>query len=206
VTYSTLAVGSLAALRSALDGGIFADVGDGDTLIVPTAAAFTGAAEAAIAVSQALDGTGLHLEGLMVTDRPSAAEAHFVRRIGECDLVILCDGSALHARTVWRDTPFGESLRAARRLVAIGSVATVLGDVMIDPRGGAPTTGLGYRPGVAMCAGESDELLERTRTLLQPDVALAAIGPMGVLGHDGTRWHVVVDDVLVTRGHEYVRL
>lgn len=206
MTYSTLVVGSLAALRASLEGGFLTDLAGGDTVVVPTAAAFTGAAEAAIAVAHALEGTGLRLEDLMVTDRQSAEEPHFVRRVAEADLVILSDGSALHARTVWRASPFGEALRNARSLVAIGSVATVLGDVMIDPRGGAPTTGLGYRPGIAMCAGESDELLDRTRSLLKPDVTLAVIGPMGVLGHDGIRWQVVVDDVAVTRGHDHVRL
>jgi hypothetical protein len=206
MTYSTLVVGSLAALRASLEGGFLGELAGGDAVVVPTAAAFTGAAEATIGIADALEGTGLRLEGLMVTDRPSADEPHFARRVAEADLVILTDGSALHARTVWRATPFGEALRNARALVAIGSVATVLGDVMIDPRGGAPTTGLGYRPGIAICARESDDLLDRTRSLLKSDVTLAVIGPMGVLGHDGNLWRVVVDDVAVTRGQDYVNL
>jgi len=79
----------------------------------------------------------------MVVDRVSAGENHFATRIVEASLVVLCDGSALHARSVWRDTPVGEALARARSLVAVGASASVLGEVMIDPRGGAPTTGLG---------------------------------------------------------------
>lgn len=206
MTYSTLVVGSLGALRAGIEQWVLPDLDGDDALIVPTAAAFTGAAEAAIGVAEALEGTGLRLEGLMVTDRLGAEEPHFSRRVADADLVVLCDGSALHARAVWRASPFGDALHHTRRLVAIGSVATVLGDVMIDPRGGAPTTGLGFRAGIAMCVGENDDQLERTRSLLGSDVVLVVIGSMGVLGHDGNSWHVESDDVVVTRGHDHVRL
>jgi hypothetical protein len=207
VTYSTLVVGSLAALRTSIDDETMADLpAEGDVVVLPTAAAFTGSAEASLAVVEALEGTGLRLEALMVTDRASADEPYFVQRIAEADLVVLCDGAALHARTVWRATPVGEALRAARRLVAVGAVASVLGEVMIDPRGGAPTTGLGWRLGLVVSAPASDDLLDRTRALLQPVETLVVLGPMGVLAHDGARWHVLVDDVIVTRGHDHVIL
>ncbi|NNN00890.1 MAG: hypothetical protein HKL86_03550 [Acidimicrobiaceae bacterium] len=206
MTFSTLVVGSLPALRASLEADFLGEVGGADTVIVPTAAAFTGAAQGAIEVAQALEGLSLRMEGLMVTDRQSAREPHFVLRASEADLVILSDGSVLHARTVWRDSPFGDSLRTARRLVAVGSVATVIGEVMIDPRGGAPTTALGWRPGLTMCVEASDEQLERTRSLLREDQLLAVIGPSGVLGHDGEHWKVLAADVTVTRGHEVVDL
>ncbi|HUV58288.1 MAG TPA: hypothetical protein VMV96_05755 [Acidimicrobiales bacterium] len=207
MTYSTLLVGSLGALRAGLDDQLLGDIGPGaDVVVLPTAAAFTGAAEAALAVAGALEGTGASVEALMVTDRASADEPHFVERLGQADLVVLCDGSPLHARTVWRATPVGEALSGARRLAAVGSVASVLGVIMIDPRGGAPTTGLGYRPGLVVCVGEGEDQLTRTRSLLAADETLVVLGPSGVLAHDGTAWHVIVDDVEVTRGHQRVVL
>ena len=86
----------------------------------------------------------------MVSDRAATKDQYYVDRLVDADLVVLCDGSALHARSVWRDNAFGEAINAASTLVAVGAVASVLGEVMIDPRGGAPTTGLGYRMGAAL--------------------------------------------------------
>ena len=207
MSYSTLVVGSLEALRVALDDQLLGELGPGaDAVVLPTAAAFRGLAEAALAVATALEGSGMRVEGLMVGDRSAAHESHFVERLAAADLVVLCDGSALHARSVWRATPVGEALRTVRHLAAVGSVATVLGDVMIDPRGGAPTTGLGYRPGLAICVREGEEQLARTRSLLASDETLVALGPLGVLARDDTRWRVIVNDLDVTRGHQTVVL
>jgi len=201
---TTVAMGSLAPLADVVRGLHL--LADADIVVVPTAAAFTGITEAALAVAIALSDLDVRVEALMVSDRASANEAYFTRRVTESDLVVLCDGSPLHARSVWRDTTFGEAVRASKRIVAVGSVASVLGDVMIDPRGGAPTTGLGYRAGVAIAVPVSDEQMTRTRSLLGADVALVVLGPMGVVRHDGTEWRVESGDVDVTRGADDVEL
>jgi cyanophycinase len=112
-----------------------------DVVVVPIAAAFTGPAEAAIAIAHRLPDQ--RVEGLVVTDRESAQVEHFSQRVRACDAVIVPDGSPLHLRTVLRGTSLLEALKGARLIVTIGSVSTVFGDPMIDPRGGAPTTGLG---------------------------------------------------------------
>jgi hypothetical protein len=115
---------------------------------------------------------------------------------------VLCDGSALHARSVWRATPISEAFGDAKRLVAIGSVASVLGEVMIDPRGGAPTIGLDLFRGVVVTTPASEEQLTRTRTLVTSEVALVVLNSHGVVSFDGTTWRVINDDVVVTRGHD----
>jgi hypothetical protein len=202
----TVAVGSLNAL-SAVFARDIVDLAEGaDVVVVPTAAAFTGITEAAFAVAQVCEPFGFRVEALMIADRTGAAEAYFAERLAAADLVVLCDGSPLHARSVWRTTPVGEAIAKASLLVAVGSVASVLGTVMIDPRGGAPTTGLDYRGGIAFTAPASDDQLMRTRSLLAPDVALVVLGPSGVVSHDGSSWKVVDDDVVVTRGHDIVEL
>lgn len=204
---TTIVVGSLVALRDVLETGELVTLASGaDVIVVPTAAAFTGIAEAAIELSSVFDELDVKVEALMIGDRASCAEPYFAQRLSEADLVVLSDGSALHAKSVWRGTPVGEAIRDARRLIAVGSCASVLGDVMIDPRGGAPTTGLGYRLGLATSVRASDEQLARTRALVGDDVTLAVLGPHGVVHFDGATWRSSSDDVVVTRGDTVVVL
>lgn len=203
----TIAVGSAAALHDVLSSGDpFRLTSDSDVVIVPTAAAFTGATQSAIELSLLFEESDAKVEALMNTDRTSSDEAYFATRIREADLVVLSDGSPLHAKSVWHASSIGEAIRDASRVLAIGSVASVLGDVMIDPRGGAPTTGLGYRSGLVLSVGASEDQLHRTRSLLGGDVLLAVLGENGaVYGEDGN-WRVIRDDVVVTREHEVVAL
>jgi hypothetical protein len=204
VTATTVLVGSLDALVSSVRSGLVPLAPGADVLVVPTAAAFTGLELAATEIATALAEFDVTVEALMVARRPDAQDPALTQRLCDADLVVLSDGSSLHAKSVWHETPVGEGIRDARRLVAVGSVATVLGGVMIDPRGGAPTMGLGYRPGVVVGSPESPEQLARTRTLLGPEVTFALLGPRGVLAFD-ERWFVV-HDVPVTRGDEVVEL
>ena len=191
---SLFVVGSREGLRAVFgDHALAARGPDVDVVILPTAAAFTGAAEASVAVAQVCSEFDVRVESLMVTDRASAGEAYFSARIVEADLVVLCDGSALHARAVWRNT--------------IGSVVSVLGDVMIDPRGGAPTIGMGLCRGVAFCVPSSDDQLARTRSLVAKDTSLVVVGPRGVLHYAKEAWRVIDgDDVVVTRGQDAAAL
>ncbi|MBU6233843.1 MAG: hypothetical protein KJS64_06310 [Acidobacteria bacterium] len=115
---------------------------EADVVVVPIAAAFTGPTEAVIGISHQLPDQ--RVEGLIVTDRDGAAMEHFAQRVRTCDVVIIPDGSPLHLRTVLRGTPLLDALSTTRLIVTIGSVSTVFGDPMIDPRGGAPTTGFGF--------------------------------------------------------------
>lgn len=139
------------------------------------------------------------------SDRASAHEAGALEDIASADVVILVEGAPLHARSVWRATPLGEALRSSR-LIAIGSSGSVLGETMIDPRGGAPTTGLGFFDGVVIGVGTGLEESARTRSLLGEDVLYAQLGPGSVVSFDG-HWQVNVgDDLVVTRGVEVVAL
>lgn len=198
MTATTVLVGSLDALASSVRTGLVPLERGAGVLVVPTAAAFTGLELAAAQVATMLADFDVAVESLMVARRPDAQDPSMALRLRDADLVVLSDGSSLHAKSVWHATPVGEGIRDARRLVAVGTVATVLGDVMIDPRGGAPTTGLGYRPGVVVGTTESAEELARTRTLLGPEATFALLGSEGILAFD-ERWFVV-RDVIVTRG------
>jgi hypothetical protein len=202
-----MAFGSLAALGDTLARGeLLVVTSETDVVIVPTAAAFIGATEAAIELSMNFEMTGARVEALMHLDRSSRDEPYFAQRAREADIVVLSDGSPLHAKSVWHQTPIGEAIRDASLVVSIGSVSSVLFDTMIDPRGGAPTTGLGYREGLVVTTSASEEQLARTRTLLGDDAVLAVLGPSGVLHGDDARWRAVTGDVTTTRGHDEVEL
>ena len=142
----------------------------------------------------------------MVSDRAATADTVLDANVSPTPTSWCCvtDRRCTRARCGARNA-FGDAINAAATLVAIGAVASVLGEVMIDPRGGAPTTGLGYRGGAALSVPASEEQMARTRSLLR-DVALVVIGPSGVVHHDGERWRVVAGDVVVTRGHDVVEL
>ena len=141
-----------------------------DVVVVPTAAAFTGAAPRRPSPwpTRSSD-VDARVEAIMVTDRASAARALLRPAVG--------DGRRRGAgrrvgaaRALGRGAtrPVGDGDRAARDLVvAVGSVASVLGDVMVDPRGGAPTIGLGYRTGPVVTVPAAPAQLARTRGLLE---------------------------------------
>ena len=206
--WRTVAVGSYDALEWVLCSTELLELdANSDVVLLPTAAAFTGPTEAALRTATLFDGSPARVEALMVTDRSSANEAYFARRVTEANWVILLDGSPLHARSTWRDSAVGEALATDVPLVAVGATVTVLGDEMIDPRGGAPTTGLGYRPGAVLTTGAGEEQLNRTRGLLGTGWPLIVIGALGVVANDGRGWQQVSEgDVTVSRGEELTQL
>ncbi len=171
-----------------------------DCVVVPTAAAFTGATEATVRAAETLAPLRARVEGLVVVNREDAANDYVARRVGEADLVVLLDGAALHARAVWRDSPLGAAIAGSRRLLAVGDVASLVLAVMVDPRGGAPTTGLGFRDGLVVAARASGDQLARTRDLVGTDATLAVLGEDGVVVDEDGRWRVAAGSVEVTRG------
>lgn len=142
-----------------------------DVVILPTAAAFTGLAESAISLSESLGDQ--RAEALLVGDREAANTDYFADRIAHADAVVLADGSPLHFRTTIRDTAVHTALNSAHLIVTLGSVATVLGTTMIDPRGGAPTTGLDIISDCVVCSDAPT--LARTRELLHASDVLRVI-------------------------------
>lgn len=173
--------------------------------VLATAAAFRGVDEAVDRVRQHLAASGATIDVVAGLDRASAHDAMSLDVLARADVAILVDGAALHARSVWRATPLGAALGTSR-LIAIGWSGSVLGATMIDPRGGAPTTGLGLFHGVVVGLATGVEESARTRGLLGGDVLYAQLGPRAVVTYNG-HWRADVhDDLVVTRGFEATRL
>ena len=164
--------------------------------VVATAAAFRGPDEAFEQIRELLDPSATII-AVTAIDRASANDPAVVAMVENAELVILVDGAPLHARSVWRNSALGHALADAA-LLCVGSTGSVLGETMIDPRGGAPTTGLGLFDDVVVSVRASPEQTQRTRGLLSRAL-LVELGRRSVVVFDG-HWRVVVgDDLVVTR-------
>lgn len=195
-------VGSLDALATAPLGNLTPKT---RICVLATAAAFRGPAQAIADVRTLKLWRGATVFGVDAIDRRSANDAAVLDEVSAADLVVLVEGAALHARSVWRGTSLGEVL-AVSRLAVVGSVGSVLGTTMIDPRGGAPTTGLGLFDNVVLSVPAGPEQTQRTRDLLGAQHVLVELGSRAVVTFDGT-WRAIVDeDLVVTRAGEPTKL
>lgn len=173
--------------------------------VLGTAAAFRGVDQAIEEVAQLSLWGDAHITGVAAIDRRGAADSDVLDIVRSSDLVVLVDGAVLHARGVWRATPLGDTL-ATSRLLAVGSVGSVLGTTMIDPRGGAPTTGLSLFDDVAVSIRAGVEQTTRTRALLGNRCTLVELGPLSAVHYEG-EWEVWENEgLVVTRAGEPVRL
>jgi hypothetical protein len=188
-------VGSLDALRAPQ----VRDVASAQRVcVLATAAAYRGTGEAIAEVLALPLWDGVTITGVEAIDRLSANDVAVLEEVASADLVVLVEGAALHARSVWRASALGEVL-AGSRLVAVGSVGSVLGATMIDPRGGAPTTGMGLFDDVVLSVRAGAEQTSRTRGLLGKRYTLVELGSRSVVTYEGT-WRVRVgEDLVVTR-------
>ena len=178
-------VGALEALDEALDRTL---TSSSSVCVLATAAAFRGVDEALEEVRGRLIARGATVHAIPGTDRASASDDDIVARVVSSDVVVLLDGAPLHARSVWRNSPLAAAL-AASTLVCIGATGSVLGETMIDPRGGAPTTGLGLFTDVVVGVAVSVEQSARTRVLVGHQT-LVELGRDTVVEYDG-HWKVV---------------
>jgi cyanophycinase len=121
--------------------------GQGDVLVLPTAAAYEHP-ERTVATAEAhFAALGASAKGLMVLRRPDAEDAANADAVRAARFVYLAGGSPMHLRSVLKDSAVWEALAHAwlDGAVVAGSSAgaMVLTDPMVDPRGGAFTVGLG---------------------------------------------------------------
>jgi cyanophycinase len=117
-----------------------------------------------------------------VLKRPEALDPANVDAVRAARFVYLAGGSPLHLRSVLKETPLWDALVAAFAdgAVVAGSSAgaMVLGDPMIDPRGGAFTVGLGLIGNLAVLPHAEDDVAahhKRTFELAADDLVLASI-------------------------------
>ncbi|MHB1929664.1 MAG: Type 1 glutamine amidotransferase-like domain-containing protein [Acidimicrobiales bacterium] len=156
--------------------------GAGEVLVLPTAAAYEHPQRAVEAARSWFERIGAPVRGLMVLGRADAEDPAHTAAVRDARLVYLGGGSPLHLRSVLKDSAVWEALVAAWRSGAVvagsSAGAMVLGDPMVDPRGGALTLGLGLVPGLAVMPHSdlwSQDKARRTVQLATGDLRIAAV-------------------------------
>lgn len=173
------------------DADLLASSGGTDVLVLPTAAAFENpdkCVEHAMAWFAKLGGRAA---GLHVIERSHALDPANADAVRAARFIYLSGGSPLHLRSVLKETPLWDALLEAWRggAVVAGSSAgaMVLGDPMVDPRGGAFTVGLGMIPNLAVLPHAEPDVAahhKRTFELADASLVLAAIPERSALVRD----------------------
>ena len=156
--------------------------GASEVVVLPTAAAFE-RPDKVVARAEAWFGNfGITVRPVMVLNRRDAQDDANVKAVKGAAFVYLSDGSPLHLRSVLKDSSLLAVLIAGYRnggvLAASGAGATVLGDPMVDPRGGAYTVGLGVVSNLAIFpyhGTAADHLRKRSIELLAEHAVLAGV-------------------------------
>lgn len=182
----------------AVDARLLEASGGTEVLVLPTAAAYEHP-EKAVATAAAYFGRlGARAQGCMVVRRADAEEGANAAAVRAARFIYLGGGSVLHLRSVLKNSPVWDALVAAwaNGAVLAGSSAgaMVLGDTMVDPRGGALTLGLGLVRSLAVLphAGTwPEEKTGRTVRLASADLRIAAVDERtALLRSPEGRWEV----------------
>jgi cyanophycinase len=185
--------------------------------IIPMASAFEQPEAAVMAVGGWLHPRGAEAEGLMASSRADADLDELANRLDDADAAYLCDGSALHLRTTLKATVLFDRLLALLDrggvVMASGEAATVLCNPMVDPRGGAPTVGLGPVIGFTVVPHVGDDMddpnadkLHRTVEMAPKDLSVVALRRRtGLICHpDGSVTALGDEHPTIYRGGEHV--
>jgi cyanophycinase len=188
--------------------------GTDEVIVLPSAAAFEHADRVAERASEYLRTLGAKPRPLMVLHRTEAEDPKIADTVRKARFVYLSDGSPLHLRSVLKDSALFQAILSAYHgggvLAASGAGATLVGDPMVDPRGGAYTVGLGVVEGLAIFpyhGTAADHLRERSIDLLPEQARLVGIDEQTVLVRDPNgAWRVAgAGAATMYQGREAVR-
>jgi cyanophycinase len=169
--------------------------GGSEVLVLPTAAAYEHPERAVETARAWFAPLGATVRGLMVLSHADAHAPENAEAVREAPFVYLGGGSPLHLRSVLKGSDVFEAIEQAwrRGAVVAGSSAgaMVLGDPMVDPRGGAFTVGLGLVEQFAVLPHHRPDRPNNWRTLeLAPDGVVVAGIPerTALIRETGGRW------------------
>jgi cyanophycinase len=168
--------------KCTFDVELLAASGGSEVVVLPTAAAYEHPDRAVEWATRYFAELGGSVRGLMVLRRPDAEDPTNAAAVADARFVYLGGGSPLHLRSVLKDSKLWDALVSAWQngAVVAGSSAgaMVLGDPMVDPRGGAFTLGLGLIEQLAVVPHHETwpaERAHRTMQLAPAGVPIAAI-------------------------------
>jgi len=181
-----------------LDSELLRQAGAGEVVVLPTAAAYWHPERAVEAASRYFARLGASVRPCMVLRRADAEQPELAAMVRSAPFIYLAGGSPLHLRSVLKASAVWEALVEAwasgATLAGSSAGAMVLGDTMVDPRGGALTLGLGLVPQLAVLPHASDwteEKTHRTVRLASGNLRIAAIDERtGLVRSPEGRWSV----------------
>jgi len=175
------------------DAALLDASGGTEVLVVPTAAAYEHPERAVTEAERWFADLGATARALPVLTRPDALKEENVAPVRDARFVYLSGGSPMHLRSVLKDSPVWDALVEAwqQGAVVAGSAAgaMVLGDPMVDPRGGALTLGLGLIEQLAVIPQHdtwSDDKAKRTLRIAPAGMPLAGIDERTALIRDAS--------------------
>ena len=177
------------------DSALLEIAGAREVVVLPTAAAYWHPERSVQTASSYFSALGASVKGCMVLRRADAEDLSNAGMVREARFIYLAGGSVLHLRSVLKASPVWEALAEAWSggavLAGSSAGAMVLGDAMVDPRGGALTLGLGLLSQLAVlphASTWSEEKMHRTVKLASAGLRIAAIDERTALlrGRDGS--------------------
>lgn len=186
-----------------------------EVLVLPTAAAYEHPEHVVEKARVWFEALGVQVEPLPVLTRSDAANEDFTARIRNAAFIYVSDGSPMHLRSVLKDTLIFSAIEDAWRngatLACSSAAATVMGDPMVDPRGGTFTLGLGLVRGLAVVPEWDRWTGDRARRMnhLTPsNVAVAEIEERtALIRRAGGNWSVEGNGrVTLTLNHQVLSL
>jgi cyanophycinase len=171
--------------------------GAADVALLPTGSAYENPQRLVDQAGPWFASLGLSVTNVPVLTRRDAFDEAAVAAIAQARFIYLAGASAMHLRSVLKDTPVLEALLSAWRggaaLAGTNAGADVLCDPMVDSRGGAFTVGLGLvSPLAAIPRFDqwSHDKVRRTVELAPAGVALVGIPQGTALLLDESGWRV----------------
>lgn len=173
------------------DRDLWESAGKPEVVVLPTAAAYEHPQRAVQTASDWFGGFGASVRPAMVLSRADAMDEAQAKAIAGARFIYLSGGSPMHLRSVLKDTPAWSALvdawESGATVAGSSAGAMVLGDPMVDPRGGALTLGLGLLPQLAILPHYdtwSEEKANRTVQLATGHLRIAAIDERTALIRD----------------------
>jgi cyanophycinase len=181
------------------DATLLEAAGSREVLVLPTAAAYWHPERAVETAAGYFSALGASVKPCMVLGRADAEDPRNAGTVRAARFVYIAGGSVLHLRSVLKGSAVWDALvqawAAGAVLAGSSAGAMVLGDTMVDPRGGALTLGLGLLPQLAVlphASSWSEEKTHRTVRLGSDGLRIAAVDERTALlrGQDG-HWRLL---------------
>lgn len=179
------------------DAVLLEEAATSEVLLLPTAAAYERPQMLVGAATSWFESLGATVRALDVLTRQQALDPGHADTVRGARFIYMAGGSAMHLRSVLMHSPLWEALVAAHEAGAViagaSAGAQVIGDPMVDSRGGAFTLGLGLLPGVAAITEHENwrpDTLHRTRQLAPAGTVILGIDSATAVLRGGGRWRV----------------